>query len=219
MPVTTPKLPPPPRRPQKRSGFSFARGAHELPVGGDDVHRDDVVDRPAEAPRQVAEPAAQREAGDAGDDTNPSTAARPCSCVSRSTSPSRQPAWAARCALGVDPDPRISERSSISAPSATASPAMLWPPPLMRQQESCSRANGTRRRRRRCRGSARPPAAGGRSSRSRPPRARRRPARPARCSAPFRRGLRLSKRLLSKSISMALRGPGSHRRSPRMPRS
>ena len=27
-------------------------------------------------------------------DTKPSTAARPCSCVSRSTSPSRQPAWA-----------------------------------------------------------------------------------------------------------------------------
>ncbi len=63
-------------------------------------------------------------------ETKPSTAARPCSWVSRSTSASVQPAWArAVRAFGSTQTPRISDRSIISPPSQTASPAMLWPPP------------------------------------------------------------------------------------------
>src|SRR5262245_61653937 len=39
--------------------------------------------------------------------------------------------------------PRISDMSSMSAPSATARPAMLCPPPLMQSRRPCSRANRT----------------------------------------------------------------------------
>ena len=63
-------------------------------------------------------------------ETKPSTAARPCSWVSRSTSPSVQPACArAVRAVGSTHTPRISDRSIIRPPSQTARPAMLWPPP------------------------------------------------------------------------------------------
>ncbi len=67
MPVTTPKFPPPPRSPQNRSAFSSPLARTSRPVGGHDVHPDDVVRRPAPTPRQVAEPTAQGESGDAGE--------------------------------------------------------------------------------------------------------------------------------------------------------
>ena len=63
--VTTPKLPPPPRIAQNRSAFSSRLARPDLAVGGDDLDLLEVVDRPAEAARQVAEAAAEREAGDA----------------------------------------------------------------------------------------------------------------------------------------------------------
>ena len=101
-------------------------------------------------------------------ETKPSTVARPCSWVSRSTSPSRQPPCA--CAirlLGSTHTPRISDMSSISAPSAVASPAMLCPPPFMQSSRSLARANCTPRSRLPRRGSGQPRRAAGRSSRSR----------------------------------------------------
>ena len=64
--VTTPKLPPPPRIAQNRSGFSVgARPAH-LPIGGDDLDGAKIVGGKPMAARHPAEPAAEREAGDAG---------------------------------------------------------------------------------------------------------------------------------------------------------
>ena len=66
MPVTTPKLPPPPRSPQKRSAFSVRVGAHAPPVRRHQVHADDVVRGPAPATGQVAEAAAERQSGDTG---------------------------------------------------------------------------------------------------------------------------------------------------------
>ncbi len=66
MPVTTPKLPPPPRKPQKRSGFSSLCRADQACLGGDEVHADHVVHRPCPAPREVAEAAAEGESGDPG---------------------------------------------------------------------------------------------------------------------------------------------------------
>ena len=63
-------------------------------------------------------------------ETKPSTAARPCSWVSRSRLPSVQPGCArAVRATGSTQTPFISDRSIITPPSQTASPAMLWPPP------------------------------------------------------------------------------------------
>ena len=63
--VTTPKLPPPPRNAQNSSAFSYAVGGADLAVGGDDLDLLEVVDGPAEAAHQVAEAAAQGQAGDA----------------------------------------------------------------------------------------------------------------------------------------------------------
>ena len=61
-----PKLPPPPRSPQKRSGFSSCARAQQLAVDGDDVGGHQVVDGRAVAAHQPADAAAEREAGDAG---------------------------------------------------------------------------------------------------------------------------------------------------------
>ena len=71
--VTTPKLPPPPRSAQNRSAFSSRLARADLAVGGDDLDLLQVVHRPAEATRQVAQAAAERQAGDAdlGDEAEP----------------------------------------------------------------------------------------------------------------------------------------------------
>ena len=63
--VTTPKLPPPPRIAQNRSGCVSASTRQHLAVGGDDVGGEQVVDRQAVLARQVADAAAQREAAEA----------------------------------------------------------------------------------------------------------------------------------------------------------
>ncbi len=63
--VTTPKLPPPPRSAQKRSAFSSRLAVRISAVRGDDLDLLEVVRRPAEATRQVTQPAAERQAGDA----------------------------------------------------------------------------------------------------------------------------------------------------------
>ena len=64
--VTTPKLPPPPRSAQKRSGFSSSLGAHEPAVGGHDLRREQVVGREAVLALEPAAAAAERQAGDPG---------------------------------------------------------------------------------------------------------------------------------------------------------
>ena len=62
--VTTPKLPPPPRRPQNRSACSVGARADVLAGREDDVGRDEVVDRQAVRPGQPADAAAERQARD-----------------------------------------------------------------------------------------------------------------------------------------------------------
>ncbi len=77
-------------------------------------------------------------------ETKPSTAARPCSWVSRSTSASVQPPWARAVRPFTSTEtPRISDRSSITPPSLTARPAMLWPPPRTDSRNWCWRAKRT----------------------------------------------------------------------------
>ena len=64
--MTTPKLPPPPRSAQNRSGCSLGAGGDEAAVGQHHVGFEQVVDRQAALAREVAEPAAEREPADAG---------------------------------------------------------------------------------------------------------------------------------------------------------
>ena len=64
--VTTPKLPPPPRSAQNRSGCEFSLAVTKRAVGEHDVGGQQVVDREAEAPGQVADAAAEGQAGHAG---------------------------------------------------------------------------------------------------------------------------------------------------------
>ena len=62
--VTTPKLPPPPRkRPQEVTVLAFA-GGHEAAVGQHHVGLDEVVAGQAILARKVAVPAAKGQAGD-----------------------------------------------------------------------------------------------------------------------------------------------------------
>ena len=60
-----PKLPPPPRTPQKSSAFSLVARLHELAVGGDQVHGEQLVDRQPVLAHQPADAAAERQPGDA----------------------------------------------------------------------------------------------------------------------------------------------------------
>ena len=61
-----PKLPPPPRMAQNRSGFSVALASQQLSVGSDDVDRSQLIAGQAEAARHAPESAAQRQAAGAG---------------------------------------------------------------------------------------------------------------------------------------------------------
>ena len=64
--VTTPKLPPPPRSPQNRSGFSVSEARTIEPSATTTWHDLQRVDRQAHLAHQVADPAAERQPGDAG---------------------------------------------------------------------------------------------------------------------------------------------------------
>ena len=63
--VTTPKLPPPPRSAQNRSGSRPRCACDDAPVGGHDLRADEVVDGQPVPRAQPADPAAQRQPADA----------------------------------------------------------------------------------------------------------------------------------------------------------
>ena len=65
--VTTPKFPPPPLSAQN-SRMLVGAGGDEGAVGGDEVHREDVVAGEAVLPHQPAQAAAERQAADAAGD-------------------------------------------------------------------------------------------------------------------------------------------------------
>ena len=129
--VTTPKLPPPPRIAQNRSGFSSAEARSTSPVGGDHLGRDQVVDAQAELAGQPAHAAAQREPADAGVADQPGRARpgrgpgwpRP----GRPAARRRRPAPAGRPGRSRPSLSRL--RSIIRPPSQTAVPAVLCAPP------------------------------------------------------------------------------------------
>ena len=117
-----------------------------------------------------AEPAAEREPGDAGRRVDPERGREP-EGLRLAVELAERHAGARRArsrATGSTRTDRIGDRSIMSPPSHTALPAMLCPPPRIDRRRPCSRAKSTacdhvRRAARR----ARPRRGAGRSSRSR----------------------------------------------------
>ena len=123
--VTIPKLPPPPRSPQNRSGFSSALATDELAVGGDDVARHEAVDREAELAHEVPDATTEREAADAGvaDDAT-GRRREPNAWLSRSRCSFRQPPSTRIVrATGSTRVPVIDDRSITMPSSLRACPA------------------------------------------------------------------------------------------------
>ena len=143
--VTTPKLPPPPRSAQNRSGFSVALARSSFAIRGHDVGGDEIVDREPELAGDPAEAAAEREAGDAGRRVDAERRGEPerLRLLVEVRQASRRLRRARVCAAASTRTDFISDRSISRPPSQTALPAMLWPPPRTASSRSCSRANLT----------------------------------------------------------------------------
>ncbi len=142
--VTTPKLPPPPRSPQKRSWFSFSLACTWLPsaVTTSAESRLSTV-MPYLRLSQPKPPPSVRPATPVVE-LMPSGVARPCAWAAASKSPRVQPgSTLARRAAGSTWTRFIGDRSIISPPSHTALPAMLWPPPRIETSTLCLPANLT----------------------------------------------------------------------------
>ena len=119
-----------PYRPEE-IGVRGGTGRQQLPVGGDHIHRQEVIAGQAIGAHQVAVAAAQREPRDAGRTGN---AARRGQAEGLRLVVEVAPRAAA---LGAGragrPDPRahsvMRDRSIIRPPSQTAKPGTPWPPP------------------------------------------------------------------------------------------
>ena len=143
--VTTPKLPPPPRSAQKRSGCSLRTRGDEPAVGEDDVGLEQIVDREPVLARQVAGAAAQRQPGHAGaaDDPERHGEAEGVRRVVDVRGAATRlhphgPGWRGRRARSSSCD-----RSMTRPSSQLPSPGPLWPPPRMASSRPCSRAKFT----------------------------------------------------------------------------
>ena len=141
------------QRPEQVGVLVAARPA-DLPVGGDDLDLEQVVDRPAEAAREVAEPAAERQAGDAdlreeAERRRPGRA--PGSRGRRRRAGSRSAR--SRCARPGRRRPRAGPTCRSSGRRRRARvPAMLWPPPrTATRQPAVAGVARPRARRRPCR--------------------------------------------------------------------
>ena len=154
--VTTPKLPPPPRRPQNRSGCSVALARTDPAIRRDDRVRLDVVARQAELAGKPAHPATERQPADA-----------------RVRDVARRRRQAVRLGRPIEAAAAARRRR----PMPVAGPGRRGPRPSATGRSSGRRpgrtARGCRARRIARRSRGRPPGRGG------PPRRRRRPT----CSA------------------------------------
>ena len=142
--MTIPKLPPPPRTPQKRSAFSSALALTNSPSA---VTRSTETSWSTDSPYlRMIQPIPPPSVSPATPVcvTMPEGTASPNACVSRSSSPSRTPACtrAVRCS-GSTRTPFIGERSIINASSATESPGKEWPPLRTATGRPLSRPNFT----------------------------------------------------------------------------
>ena len=129
--VTTPKLPPPPRSAQKRSGSVSSLAVTTSPDASTTSAESRLSTAIPYLPISQPMPAAERETRRSRWSRRcRSVVARPKAPVARSNSPTVTPACArAVRRAGSTWIPFISERSIISPPSVTALPATLWPPP------------------------------------------------------------------------------------------
>jgi hypothetical protein len=127
--VTTPKLPPPPRIAQKRSGFSSSLACAKLPSAStrsapSTLSIDSPYLRlrcPTPPPRISPTPVVE---------ITPNGIASPYACVAWSMSPIvTPPPTRAVFVAGSTCTQRISERSITSPSSTLPRPAPLWPPP------------------------------------------------------------------------------------------
>ena len=142
--VTTPKLPPPPRSAQNRSGCCACARRDEAAVGQHDVGLEEVVDGEPELARQVPGAAAERE-------SRPRRCCRRCRTARpgrRRASRGRRPrscsqARPARSVPGSTRTLFIIDRSITRPSLQLPSPGPLWPPPRMASSRPCSRAKFT----------------------------------------------------------------------------
>ena len=142
--VTTPKLPPPPRRPQNRSGWSSSLAATSSPSAVTTSAPTRLstlrpclrVSHPIPPPRvRPATPVCV---------TIPAGTASPNACVARSSSPRVTPAsTSARPFPSSTRTPFIADRSTTRPSSQSARPPTPWPPLRTDIRRSCSRANRT----------------------------------------------------------------------------
>ena len=142
--VTTPKLPPPPRSAQNRSGFPRPLTCRSLPsaVTTSAEIRLSMVN-PNLRVVQPKPPPSVRPATPVVE-LMPSGVTSPNSCASLSKSASVAPGSTRAVAdAGSIRTDRIRDRSIRRPPSQTALPAMLWPPPRTATSSFSSRARLT----------------------------------------------------------------------------
>ena len=188
--VATPKLPPPPRIAQNRSGCVSASTRRSSPVGGHDLGGQQVVDRQAVLADEIADAAAERDARRSRPSRcrrtrSPGRARRPRSCTRPAVRPGSahavRPSTSMSSAVHVaqvEDDPAVGRRVAGGAVAAAADG----------QLEAAARPRAGRRARRRRRPPARRPRPGGHRPRRTSCRGPRRSPRPRadRCRAPTR---------------------------------
>ncbi len=184
--VTTPKLPPPPRSAQNRSGFSSALACTSVPSASTtsassrlSIVRPYLRVRWPMPPPSVSPPTPVVE-------MIPHGVARPARGSPRSTSPQVRRRRRARCARPASTSmPRSATRSMTTPSSQMPRPPPLCPPPRTASSRSCRRAKLDRRARRRpASRSGRSAPGAGRSSRCRRRAPRRSPASSGPISSP-----------------------------------
>ena len=130
--------PPASQRPEQIGVFVGGR-PDDAALGGDHLGGKQVVDgEPVFALRKPMPPPRVSPATPVWP-TMPPVVARPCACVSWSTSPTAPPCTTAVRSTGSTVTARIAERS-ITIRRRTAVPATLWPPPRTAISRSRSRA-------------------------------------------------------------------------------
>ena len=139
--VTTPKLPPPPRIAQYRSGFSSALARTRSPLASTSSASSRLsIARPYLRVRWPRPPPSVRPPTPVVE-MIPLGVARPCSFVARSTSPQVQPPPTRTVRAPGSTSMSFSSERSITTPSShVPSPAPLWPPPRTASSRSWSRA-------------------------------------------------------------------------------
>ena len=141
---TTPKFPPPPRKPHSSSGSSepLARTIDPSAVTTSAADRLSAA-RPCLRINQPIPPPRVSPATPVWE-IRPPVLARPCACVAASKSAQVAPGWAVAVRVsGSTTTSRISERSSITPSSHALSPARLCPPPRTANGGPLSRAKRT----------------------------------------------------------------------------